>query len=73
MRKPNLQSATEILYLADADKEHLLVKVPGRGWFLSSGGNDTPGLTLRRLNRWLADDRESFRRVTVQHFHGAKR
>jgi hypothetical protein len=69
MRKPNLKSATEMIYIADEITECLLVKVPGMGWFLSSGGNKVPGLTLGRLNRWITDDPESFRKVTVQHFH----
>jgi hypothetical protein len=66
----NLKKRTieDILYFAGDGKENLLIKVRGRGWFLSTGGNDTPGLTPARLDAWLEDD-YVFERVKVQHFH----
>lgn len=68
MRKIKQRTIDDIIYFAGGGRENLLIKVRGRGWFLSSGDNDVPGLTLTRLDGWLreADD---FERVKVQHFH----
>jgi hypothetical protein len=68
MKKIKQRTIDDIIYFAGGGRENLLIKVRGRGWFLSSGGNDVPGLTLTLLDGWLreADD---FERVKVQHFH----
>jgi len=72
MKKIKQRTIDDIIYFAGGGRENLLIKVRGRGWFLSSGGNEVPGLTLTRLDGWLreADD---FERVKVQHFHIEKR
>lgn len=69
MKKLRLKTVENILYFAGNGRENLLIKVRGRGWFLSSGENDMPGLTSSRLDGWLRDDAGSFERVKVSHFH----
>jgi hypothetical protein len=69
MKRLKFKTIENILYVAGDGKENLLIKVRGRGWFLSSGGNDLPGLSTTRLKAWLRDDEDSFQRVVVQHFH----
>lgn len=69
MKKLRQRTVEDIIYFAGDGQENLLIKVRGRGWFLSSGGCDKPGLTLKRLEDWLKDDLDDFERVKVQHFH----
>lgn len=69
MKKLRLKTVDDIIYFAGEDRENLLIKVRGRGWFISSGPTDMPGLTIDRLDGWLKEDSHSFHRVKVQHFH----
>jgi hypothetical protein len=69
MKKLRLKTVEDILYFAGSGKENILFKLRGRGWFLSSGPNDMPGLILTRLKAWLTDEPNDFQRVKVEHFN----
>lgn len=58
-----LETVERSIYFAADGRESLLIKVRGRGWFISSGGNSKPGLTRARRRRWITDDGDSFTRV----------
>lgn len=71
--KIKLKTVEDILYVADGQTERLLIKIRGRGWFMSSGGNTEKHLTVRRMVSWIKDDADSFNQVKVEHFNIAQK
>lgn len=63
----------EMMHITDGKTESLIIKVRGRGWFISSGENSEfkkrDNLTLTRLKGWLSEPTD-WHRIRVCHFHG---
>jgi hypothetical protein len=74
IKKIRRKTIREIFHIYDPETktEHLLMKVAGRGWCLSSGGNAHHDIDRARVERWIKevdDFGDGFHQVKVSHFH----